>query len=129
MKTIFAKSAVVLLAALTFAPVAFAAKAMADKDGMVLYTYDKDGDGKSSCYKDCLKMWHPVEGKKDEKMDKGWTLVQRDDGMLQRAYNGHPVYHFLSDKAKGDANGDMMDMDGVTIHKMGESGAFQTIKE
>ena len=129
MKNIIAKFAAVLLAGLTFAPVAYAASAMADKDGMVLYTYDKDGDGKSACYKDCLKMWHPVEGKKEEKMESGWTLVQRDDGMMQRAYKGHPVYHFVSDKAKGDAMGEMMGEDGVTAHKMGQSGAFQTIKE
>ena len=55
--------------------------------------------------------------------------VQRDDGMMQRAYKGHPVYHFVSDKAKGDAMGEMMGEDGVTAHQMGQSGAFQTIKE
>jgi predicted lipoprotein with Yx(FWY)xxD motif len=129
MNRILIHSAAMLLAALSFAPSAFAAGPMADKDGMILYTYDKDGDGKSACVKDCLKMWRPVEGKAEEKMDEGWTLVQRDDGLMQKAYKGHPVYHYLSDKAKGDALGEMMDMDGVTLHTMGQSGAFQTIKE
>ena len=124
-----AQSAAILFAALSIAPFAYAAGPMADKDGKVLYTYSDDTEGKSACDKDCLKMWHPVEGKKEDKMGMGWTVFERGDGMMQRAYNGKPVYHYVGDKAKGDALGQLLDSDGVTLHEMGQSGAFQTIQE
>ncbi|MDB5663738.1 hypothetical protein [Cypionkella sp.] len=100
------------LAALTAALMlgtGFAAHAqgmLADKNGMTLYTFDKDAGGVSACYDDCAVKWPPYLGKADETLGEGWTLVDRTDGTKQWAYDGKSVYLFAGDKAKGDATGD-----------------------
>jgi predicted lipoprotein with Yx(FWY)xxD motif len=33
------------------------------------------------------------------------SIVTRDDGSKQLAYNGMPLYYFAADKAAGDTNG------------------------
>ena len=85
---------------------AYAQGMIADKNGMTLYTFDKDAGGVSACYDDCAVKWPPYLGTADETMGEGWTLVDRTDGTKQWAYDGKPVYLFAGDKAKGDATGD-----------------------
>lgn len=84
------------------------AEMMADAKGMTLYTFEKDAGGVSACYDDCAVKWPPYLGTAADKMAEGWTLVDRTDGSKQWAYDGKPVYYFVGDKAKGDANGDRM---------------------
>ena len=33
------------------------------------------------------------------------TIISRTDGTLQWAYDGHPLYTFVQDKAAGEING------------------------
>jgi predicted lipoprotein with Yx(FWY)xxD motif len=81
---------------------------IADADGMVLYTFDKDVGGVSACYDSCAVKWPPYLGKAGEAKGEGWTLVERTDGTMQWAYDGKPMYHYQGDMKAGDAMGDGM---------------------
>ena len=108
--------ALMLTAALVLPGMAFAADpAMADKNGMMtdhngmtLYTFDKDAGGKSMCNDDCAKNWPPMMAPAGAKAEGKWSTVKRDDGTMQWAYDGKPLYTFVKDKAPGDKTGDKM---------------------
>ena len=75
---------------------------------MTLYTFDKDtkGSGKSVCNDDCAKRWPPyLATDKDKAADK-FTIVTRDDGKKQWAFDGKPLYYWAEDMKKGDKTGD-----------------------
>lgn len=103
-----------LCAALAVPGAAFADHAMekdgmlVDHNGMTLYTFDKDSAGKSMCNDDCAKNWPPLMAKAGEKADGKWTQIKRDDGSMQWAYGGKPLYTFVKDKKDGDMTGDGM---------------------
>ncbi len=87
--------------------------AMADdmltaKNGMTLYTFDNDTGTDSTCYDACAVNWPPYIAEAGTAMEKDWTMVKRKDGAMQWAYDGHPLYFFKDDAAKGDAKGDGM---------------------
>ena len=76
-------------------------------NGMTLYTFDKDAGGKSMCNGECAKNWPPLMVKKDDEAPKDkWTHVTRDDGSMQWAYDGKPLYTFVKDKKAGETTGD-----------------------
>ena len=83
---------------------------LTDADGMTLYSFGADQDGESTCYDDCAATWpaltvtgDPVAGAGLKASKLGTT--ERTDGTLQVTYAGHPLYHFASDSAPGDTNG------------------------
>ena len=102
------RAAGVIVALLLSAAAAHAAGMLAAKNGMTLYTFDKDKDGVSACYDECAAMWPPYVGKEGETMEKDWTLVKRTDGTMQWAYDGKPLYFYKDDTKAGDAKGDGM---------------------
>ncbi|CRI59749.1 hypothetical protein CCOS191_5213 [Pseudomonas sp. CCOS 191] len=78
-----------------------------DHDGMTLYTYDDDASGKSTCNGKCAENWPPLMVKQSDEAPKDkWTHVTRDDGSMQWAYDGKPLYTFVKDKKAGDTTGD-----------------------
>ena len=85
-----------------------AATMLTAKNGMTIYSFDKDVGGVSACYDACAAMWPAYVGKADDPLTEGWTLVKRADGKLQWAYDGKPMYFFASDKKAGDKGGDGM---------------------
>ena len=111
--------ALMLAAALALPSMAFAADPammkdgmMVDHKGMTLYTFDKDADGKSMCNADCAKNWPPLMAAAGDKSMGDWTVIKRDDGKMQWAYQGMPLYTFVMDKKAGDMTGDGK-MDGA----------------
>jgi predicted lipoprotein with Yx(FWY)xxD motif len=81
--------------------------------GMPLYTYDKDTTGKSNCTGSCLTEWPALAATGGSAPSVSgasgtFTLVKRDDGTMQVAYNGMPLYTFVDDKA-GQVTGDGQD--------------------
>ena len=101
-----------LCAALALPGMALAEPAM-EKDGMwvnhaemTLYTYDKDAGDKSMCNGPCAENWPPLMVKAGEQAKDGWTQIKRDDGTMQWAYKGKPLYTFVQDKKAGDVAGD-----------------------
>ena len=84
---------------------AFAADTLTAKDGMTLYTFDKDKAGASVCYDDCAVKWPPYIAADGAEMD-GLTTIERKDGAKQWAKDGKPLYFWAGDSAPGETNGD-----------------------
>lgn len=83
-----------------------AGEIMVDAAGMTLYTFDKDEDGVSNCYDQCLVAWPIFEASADAMAEGDWTIVDRTDGTKVWAYEGQPLYYYIQDKAPGDVTGD-----------------------
>ncbi len=83
--------------------------AWVDANGMTLYTYEKDGDGKSMCNDECAVEWPPLAASADAKASGDLTIVVRDDGSKMWALFGRPLYTFVDDKSAGEVNGDNVD--------------------
>ncbi|MDD0976293.1 hypothetical protein [Pseudomonas fontis] len=81
---------------------------LVDHKGMTLYTFDKDSGGKSACNGDCAKNWPPFMAEKGDPAEGMWTQIKRDDGSMQWAYDGKPLYTFVKDAKTGDMTGDGM---------------------
>jgi predicted lipoprotein with Yx(FWY)xxD motif len=75
---------------------------------MTLYTFDKDPDNstKSVCNGPCAASWPPFVAGAGDKDVAGFTKVKRDDGTLQWAYKGKPLYFWVKDQKPGDKTGD-----------------------
>lgn len=79
-------------------------------NGMTLYTFDKDtmGAGTSVCNGPCATNWPPLyapDGTPAQTRG-DWSVVRRDDGRLQWAYKGRPLYYWVKDTKPGDMTGD-----------------------
>ena len=83
------------------------------EDGKTLYTFKPDvaDSGKSTCNGDCATNWPPFEVDEADEVEAGdgvsgkISVITRDDGTMQVAYNGKPLYYFKNDTKAGDTNG------------------------
>jgi predicted lipoprotein with Yx(FWY)xxD motif len=83
-------------------------KILVDANGMTLYTYDQDAAGKSNCSGECAEYWPPAKAMDSDKPVGDLTIIKRDDGSMQWADDGKPLYTFVKDKKAGDVMGDNM---------------------
>jgi predicted lipoprotein with Yx(FWY)xxD motif len=83
-----------------------AGKVLVDAKGMTLYTFDKDSAGKSMCNGDCAKAWPPAMATESDQPVGDLTIIKRDDGSMQWADDGKPLYTFVKDTKPGDVAGD-----------------------
>lgn len=82
-------------------------KVLATNRGMTLYTFAKDTTpGASACNGPCAVNWPPLIALDDAKPVGKWTVLKREDGMKQWAYDGKPLYGWHEDKKEGDTGGD-----------------------
>lgn len=79
---------------------------LTDAAGRVLYTFDKDSDGKSACYDQCAALWPPFVAAADARASGEHTLVVRSDGSRQWALRGKPLYYYVADVEPGQTAGD-----------------------
>lgn len=117
--SLFSPKALLIAAALALPVFAQAAEPAMTKDGMLvdhqgmtLYTFAKDGAGKSMCNDKCAANWPPLMAAGTDKAMGEWSVVKRDDGTMQWAYDGKPLYTFVMDKKAGDMTGEGK-MDGA----------------
>ena len=84
---------------------------LVDERGMTLYTTDRDEGtpGRSSCDAACATIWPPLAAPADAKPVAGWSTVPREDGSLQWAYRGKPLYLYSLDPSRGSSFGDGVD--------------------
>lgn len=77
-------------------------------NGMTLYTFDKDtaGSGKSVCNGPCATNWPPLYAMDGDTGGAGYSVIVRDDGRKQWAYQGKPLYFWAKDQKAGDRTGD-----------------------
>lgn len=86
-------------------------RVLVDAHGFTLYRYTPDGrQGKSVCMGSCIRFWPPATVKgagpftaSGVKGTIGTTT--RPDGAKQLTLNGMPLYRFVKDTNKADANG------------------------
>jgi predicted lipoprotein with Yx(FWY)xxD motif len=84
---------------------------LTDAEGMTLYIFTNDvpGSGASVCNDDCAANWPPyfVEGATLPEGTPGeLTTITRDDGTMQLAYNGMPLYLWVGDTEAGQTTGE-----------------------
>lgn len=78
----------------------------ADPAGMTLYTYAEDKlPSKSACVAECAKTSPPALVPAGAKPLGSWSVIKRDDGSQQWAYQGKPLYTSVKDEEAGDARG------------------------
>jgi len=81
-------------------------KALVNATGMTLYVFDKDATGKSNCNGPCATNWPPFMTAAGAKASGDWSSVTRDDGGVQWAYKGKPLYTYAKDSKPGNVTGD-----------------------
>ena len=72
-------------------------------DGMSLYTYKNDATqpGTSVCVEECEEIWPPLSASPSDSAVGDWTIIARQDGSLQWAYQDKPVYTYIRDTHAG----------------------------
>ncbi len=66
---------------------------LTDARGLTLYVSDADRAGKApSCKGSCLTDWQPLAAPWAARAFADWSIVTRDDGLKQWAYQGKPLY-------------------------------------
>lgn len=82
---------------------------LADAEGMTLYIFTKDEPGKTNCYDECAINWPPFMAEDISSLPEGFegelSMVPRDDGTEQVAYNGWPLYYWIQDTEPGQTTG------------------------
>jgi predicted lipoprotein with Yx(FWY)xxD motif len=89
-------------------PVRDASGRLTSAEGLSLYVYDRDTIGQASaCVGPCAALWPPYLGGAGAKAMDGFSLIKRsDDGRLQWAWHGHPLYRYAGDSRPGEISGD-----------------------
>ena len=83
-------------------------KILVAKNGMTLYMFASDQNGKSSCSGPCAKFWPPYTGTPKAGTGLQASLlgtIMRSDGTSQVTYDGHPLYLYAGDSSPGATNG------------------------
>jgi predicted lipoprotein with Yx(FWY)xxD motif len=96
-------------AALAQVPVTNLGDVLVDRDGMTLYTFDRDRRGKSACDAQCAASWPPLVAAAGAKAAGPYSIIARDDGRRQWAYRGKPLYLWVGDRRPGEHTGDGVD--------------------
>lgn len=123
-KGLLTGAAVVALLAVALGPAAFGAaytvdtaavtikgmseKVLTDAKGMTLYYVNSDTPSSSSCTGGCAQIWPPLLSTStptsEDKLPGKLTMVKTANGS-QVAYQGHLLYRYSGDTAKGQTNG------------------------
>jgi len=76
--------------------------------GLALYTFDGDtAPNQSTCTGGCLIVWPAHAASSGESATGNFTIFKRaDNGSLQWAYKGKPLYTFASDTPSANGTGD-----------------------
>jgi predicted lipoprotein with Yx(FWY)xxD motif len=79
---------------------------LTSREGRTLYTFDKDSAGTSACKGGCIAAWPAFTVANAALAGGDFSIVVRDDGVQQWAFQGKPLYFFAGDARPGDVNGD-----------------------
>lgn len=104
---------------------------LVDSRGRTLYAFGHDLKNKSRCSGACAQNWPPAASPAKPRVAKGidrskLRVIKRADGSRQLSFNGHPLYRFALDTARGDTNGQNVTAFGGTWHVVSKSGAVVT---
>ena len=92
--------------------------------GFTLYSFAPDTATRSACYGTCAAYWPPVRGAVTAGPGVTGRLgtITRSDGPVQATYDGHPLYTYVGDTAKGQANGNRLNLNGGLWYEVTPSG-------
>lgn len=77
-------------------------------NGMTLYVRENTSEP-FACTGKCLETWAPFEAPWGASDYGEFSVVAREDGVYQWAYDGKPLFRYLGDAERGDINGDGTD--------------------
>jgi predicted lipoprotein with Yx(FWY)xxD motif len=106
-------------------------KVLASVHGFSLYMFQKDkkGNGKSTCYGQCAKVWPPLLSTGRPRAMRGSGLntrmlgtIRRTDGKTQVSYNGYPLYRWAGDSKPGDITGEGITQSGGKWYLLNTAG-------
>ncbi len=87
-------------------------KLLVGSNGMTLYVFDNDSQGKSACDNGCAENWPALTvPSENETLSAGegvtgtLAVITRDDGKYQVTINGLPLYYYAKDTKAGDTTG------------------------
>jgi len=87
---------------------------LTNADGLTLYGFVPDTPTTSKCTGACAAYWPPLTGM--PKAGPGVTgklgTITRSGGAAQVTYNGHPLYTYVGDRHRGQANGNNLNLNG-----------------
>ena len=100
-------------------------KVLTNARGFTLYWFVPDTSTKSNCNGACAQYWPPLKGPvtAGAGVTGKLTVITRQDGSKQAAYDGHPLYTYVSDTAPGQAKGNGLNLSGGVWHEVTVSGA------
>jgi predicted lipoprotein with Yx(FWY)xxD motif len=82
---------------------------LADSNGMTLYIYLKDTEGKATCVGQCVQRWPVFYTERvmvPAGMDaKEFGVITHPSGQKQNTFRGWPLYYWVGDKVAGDTTG------------------------
>ncbi|MEF8834297.1 MAG: hypothetical protein V5A42_05505 [Halofilum sp. (in: g-proteobacteria)] len=83
---------------------------LTDGQGMTLYRFAGDAQGRSTCQVSCLNTWVPVIARADPVAHRGvdpakLATMERASGARHVTYDGWPLYHYAGDRQPGDTKG------------------------
>jgi predicted lipoprotein with Yx(FWY)xxD motif len=92
--------------------------------GQTLYWFAPDTSAASKCMGSCVEYWPPVTG--NPTAGPGVTgklgVITRPGGGMQATYDGHPLYTYIGDSGRGQANGNKLDLNGGLWYEVRVSG-------
>ena len=91
------------------APFTYNYNVLTTGEGRTLYTYAKDAPGKSNCNGRCADAWPPYLVTSEDAAGGYFTVITRDDGKRQWAFDGKPLYLNATDSRTGDRKGGGVD--------------------
>ena len=102
-------------------------KVLVDGNGMTLYYFEKDSNGKSTCDGACAQAWPPLTTDAAPVAENGAMAgklgtTARSDGSTQVTYAGWPLYLYAGDTAPGQANGNNIDQFGAEWYALNTNG-------
>ena len=101
-------------------------KILVAKNGMTLYMFASDQNGKSSCSGPCAQYWPPYTGTPKVGAGLDASLLgttMRSDGKTQVTYDGHPLYTYAGDSSPGATNGQGQNTFGALWWVVAPNGA------
>jgi predicted lipoprotein with Yx(FWY)xxD motif len=100
---------------------------LVDGNGRTLYVFEADKGKSSACYDSCAQVWPPALSTGTPQAGNGVTASQlgttaRRDNSSQVTYNGHPLYYYVADGARGQTAGQGLNQFGASWYVVSPSG-------